>query len=163
MLTATDASLLDEWERLAGRAPVERETRHAPTVPVGPPPAWRTTVRTAAFGHVELFARGAFGLLSERTGWPLESLVRLGRAYREAHPEPPRTDAEARSAAFYTLTEEPGRWVVHQRFADPDGDNDWGFIASVDLAAALDDGGPTLVLDSIGSFGEETTRPVVTR
>ncbi len=51
LIRATDATLLDEWTRLAG-GPVHE--RHAPealtAMRTGPPAAWRTAVRTAAFG-----------------------------------------------------------------------------------------------------------------
>ena len=57
-LLATDATLLDEWSMLVGR-PVHDHL--APTTPDAsrsfPPPAWRTAVRTAAFGWVELLTR----------------------------------------------------------------------------------------------------------
>ncbi len=158
MLTATDASLLDEWERLSGRAPVERETRKAPTVASGPPPAWRTTMRTASFGWVELFARGAIGLLADRTGWPVESLEVLLRAYKAEH-SAVETGPEARGPKYFSLVEAPNRWVIRQRFVDPEGDQDWGFVASVDLVVAAEDGAPTLVLDALGPFGSETSRP----
>ncbi|MEI7547590.1 MAG: DUF3516 domain-containing protein, partial [Actinomycetota bacterium] len=55
LIRATDSTLLDEWARLAGN-PVHEHT--APDSPAAarawPPTAWRTAVRTAAFGWVEL-------------------------------------------------------------------------------------------------------------
>jgi len=72
LIRATDASLLDEWARLAG-GPVHDHAEPLAPGPFGPPRAWRTAVRTAAFGWVELLARRAYPLLAERTG--LETIL----------------------------------------------------------------------------------------
>ena len=159
MIRATDASLLEEWERLADLAPELRNAREeALAAPIlGPPKAWKTAVRTAAFGWIELLARKAHGVLGERTGWQEWQLRDAMRAYWSTY-DSIMTDADARSGLSFTLTEEPGRWVVSQRITDPDGDGEWGLTASVDLTAAMDEGAPTLVLQSIGRFGEEVTK-----
>jgi superfamily II RNA helicase len=155
MLTATDASLIEEWERLSGEESVER-FEQAPAVPgvTGPPRAWRSAVRTAAFGWVELFARRAYERLSERTQVPSHVVASLMDEYWQEH-DSIGTDGDARSSSFFQLVEEPNRWVIHQRFADPAGDHDMGFIAEVDLAVAMDEGAPTLRLVSIGRVGDE--------
>ena len=57
LIRATDATLLDEWALLAGQPVHDHLALEAPPAErVGPPPAWRTAVRTAAFGWVELLA-----------------------------------------------------------------------------------------------------------
>ncbi len=61
-------------------------------------------------------------------------------------------DSDARSAAHFTLVEEPDRWVVTQRIVDPAGDGEWRFVASVDLVASRREGAPTLQLDNLGRF-----------
>ena len=61
-------------------------------------------------------------------------------------------DADARSTRWFTLTEEPTRWVIRQQLADPAGDGAWSFTAEVDLAAALDVGAPTLRLLTLGPW-----------
>lgn len=158
LIRSTDASLLEEWERLAG-GPVH-EPAEAPAAPgvSGPPRAWRTAVRTAAFAWVELLARRSYEPLAARTGWPAGLLAQAMSPYWAEH-ESMGTDADARSTAFFTLTEEPGRWSVRQRLADPAGHGDWAFTAEVDLARALDEGVPALHLASLGRFGEERTLP----
>lgn len=153
MLTATDSSLLDEWEQLSGNAPAVREAVAAPTI-AGPPKAWRTAVRTAAFGWIELLARKAFATLAERTNVTEYDLRGAIGGYWLEHQEI-ETNADARSASFFSLEEEPGRWVIRQRLADPEGNGDWCFLAEVDLAEAEEQGGPTLRLRAAGRFGEE--------
>ena len=61
-------------------------------------------------------------------------------------------DGDARSAAHFVLSEEPDRWVITQQLADPAGDGDWRFIATMDIATALDEGAPALVLQELGSY-----------
>jgi hypothetical protein len=59
-------------------------------------------------------------------------------------------DADARSAAHFTLVEEPDRWVITQQLVDPAGDGEWRFVAVVDLALAEAEGAPTLQLHHLG-------------
>ncbi len=159
LLSATDASLLDEWTKLSGGEVAEHHVGHAPVVVVGPPPAWRTSIRTAAFGWVELLARKAYPAFSERiegapTPWDVENML---SDYWSEHASI-ETTTEARSAAFFAIDDSiPGTWTVTQRLSDPEGDGDWRMIGTVDLARAAEDGGPTLVFSAIsrlGLFGE---------
>ncbi|HAP74787.1 MAG TPA: DUF3516 domain-containing protein, partial [Acidimicrobiaceae bacterium] len=119
----------------------------------GPPPAWRTAVRTAAFGWVDLLAARRYDALAERCGWAAERLVEAMAPYWAEY-DHIVTDGDARSAAQFELREEPGRWVVTQRITDPAGDGEWRFEARVDLEAAAVDGAPTLVLDTLGRFAD---------
>jgi hypothetical protein len=162
LIRATDATLLEEWERLAG-APVH-DHGDAPASPAaaGPPRAWRTAVRTAAFGWVELLARRAYGALAERTGWPAERLEAAMAGYWAEH-EALAVDADARSARWFRLEESPGSWLVEHRLADPAGDGDWRLLGTVDLAAAEDEGVPTLRLAAVGRYGEEVTATAAAR
>ena len=154
LLTATDASLIEEWERLSGIDPVQR-TEVATPVAAAPPRAWRTAVRTAAFGWVELLARRAYEALAERAQVSLVELFTTMGPYWMEHPAM-MTDADARSASYFTLDDsEPALWIVRQRLSDPEGSGEWGFTASVDLAEAEEYGVPTLRLLTIGRFGEE--------
>lgn len=153
LIRATDASLLDEWERLAGR-PVHDHTEPVAPTSIMIPKAWRTAVRTAAFGWVELLAGRRYGVLAERTGWEEGRLRTAMAAFWQEHGSI-GIDADARSARWFTLAETPERWTVRQQLADPDGNGDWALHAEVDLAAARLDGGPTLRLVGLGRFGEE--------
>ena len=152
LIRATDATLLDEWTLLAGR-PVHDHL--APTAPDAsrpfPPPAWRTAVRTAAFGWVELLATRAYPALAERSGWTEDDLHAAMTPYWIEY-DGIIIDAEARAASQFDLAEEPERWVVTQRLTDPAGDGEWHFVAIVDLGLAQADGAPTLQLESLGRF-----------
>ena len=116
---------------------------------MGPPPAWRTAFRTAAFGWVELLAHRAHGALAERSGWEAGRLAEAMAPYWAEYGSL-EIDAEARSLRYFTLTEHPERWVITQQLADPAGDGEWRFTAVVDLAEAATDGAPTLRLESLG-------------
>jgi hypothetical protein len=152
LIRATDATLLDEWALLAGKPVHEHAVPEAPSVGrIGPPPAWRTAVRTAAFGWVELLARRSWAALADRTGWGSERLIEAMTPYWRSYTSM-GIDTDARAAANFTLVEEPTRWVVTQQLADPDGDGDWRFVATIDLAASADEGAPVMVLQQLGAF-----------
>ena len=152
LIRATDATLLDEWTLLAGRPVHDHLAPDAPTAARPfPPPAWRTALRTASFGWVDLLATRAYGALAERSGWA-EDDVRVAMAPYWEEYDAVITDADARSAAWFDLAEEPGQWVITQRLVDPAGDGEWRFVAHVDLEAARADGAPTLRLDALGRF-----------
>ena len=150
LIRATDATLLDEWARLAGEPVHDHLAPEAlASQRMGPPPAWRTAVRTAAFGWVELLAHRAHGALAERSGWEAGRLAEAMAPYWAEYGSL-EIDAEARSLRYFTLTEHPERWVITQQLADPAGDGEWRFTAVVDLAEAATDGAPTLRLESLG-------------
>jgi hypothetical protein len=150
LIRATDATLLEEWERLAGVAHHDHVEPTAPTLgPPGPPAAWRTAVRTAAFGWVDLLARRSHAALADRCGWTMAQLDEAMAPYWAEHTTV-FTDADARSTAMFELVEEPDRWVITQRLADPAGSGEWRFVAFVPLAESLDEGAPRLVLQTLG-------------
>jgi superfamily II RNA helicase len=152
LIRATDATLLDEWTKLAGLPVHDHLAPEAPAAArIWPPPAWRTAVRTAAFGWVELLAARRHQALAERCGWPAERLAGAMAPYWAEY-DSIGIDGAARAAANVTLTEAPGTWTVTQRLADPAGDGEWRFVATVDLTAAEADGAPTLVLTELAPF-----------
>lgn len=152
LIRATDASLLDEWTRMAGGEAIDPSEPEAPTLtPAGPPPSWRTAVRTAAFGWVELLARRDYETLATRAGADSGALASAMLPYWEVH-NTIGIDTVARGADWFSLAEHPDRWVITQRLCDPDGDGDWRFVAEVDIAAALAEGAPHLQLVSLGPF-----------
>ncbi|MFR9727626.1 DEAD/DEAH box helicase [Saccharopolyspora sp. MS10] len=144
LVRQVDSSLLDEWERLRNPA-AETEAGAAP-VQEGPAGitqnarAFRVQVRNALFRRVELAARrwtNQLGELDPEFGaeaWD-EALEGYFAEYDEIG-----TGADARGPAMLMITEEPGRWLVRQVFADPEGDHDWGISAEVDLAASDEEG-----------------------
>ena len=160
LIRSTDATLLDEWEALAHGTVTARADPVTPVVRLsGPPAAWRTAVRTAAFGWVELLAARNHGALGLRCGWSEAQINDAMRPYWATY-DAIGVDADARSSAYFELTDEgdtdgEGRWVITQRLADPDGDGEWRLVATVDLPTALDEGAPTLQLDALGPFGSD--------
>ena len=153
LIRATDATLLDEWTRLAGRPIHEFVALDAPSIAQwGPPAAWRTAVRTAAFGWVELLARRSHAGLAERSGWP-ETRISEAMAPYWAEYDAIGIDGDARSSSRFQLVEEPDRWIVTQQLCDPAGDGEWRFVAVVDLALAETEGAPTLQIDQLGPLG----------
>jgi hypothetical protein len=150
LIRATDATLLDEWALLAGRPVHDHLAPDAlTTLDTGPPPAWRTAVRTAMFGWVDLLARRSYNVLAERCGWENWRLRDAMAPYWNEY-DAIGIDADARSAAFFRLEEGPGQWTVVQTLADPTGDGEWRIVATVDLEVALAEGAPTLQLESLG-------------
>ena len=155
LIRATDATLLDEWTLLAGRAIHEHTPLEAPlSARSGPPPAWRTAVRTAMFAWVELLAARADTTLELRTGWPAARLRGAMAEYWSEY-DSIGIDGDARAAVRLRIEERPGRWIVRQQLADPAGDGEWWITASVDLAIAEAEGAPTLQLEAIGRFGAD--------
>ena len=152
LVRATDATLLDEWAVLAGKPVHDHLALDAPAATrAGPPAAWRTAVRTAAFGWVELLATRSYAVLAERSGWTTQQLFEAMAPYWAEY-DRVDIDADARSAQQFSLADEPGRWVITQRLADPDGNGEWRFVAFVDLDAAMGEGAPMLVLDQLGPY-----------
>jgi hypothetical protein len=154
LIRATDASLLEEWTTLAGGPALVPVDVPVPTL-AGPPRAWRTTVRTAAFALVELLARRAYRTVSERTGWPVERVEESLAGYWAEY-DSIAIDAAARGPAYFALDESvAGQWTVRQRLVDPVGDHAWELVATVDLVAATDEGAPTLALVGVGVVHQE--------
>jgi hypothetical protein len=152
LIRATDATLLDEWAVLAGKPVHDHLALEAPAATrSGPPPAWRTTVRTAAFGWVELLATREYVRLAERSGWAGPRLAEAMAPYWAEYDQIV-TDGDARSASQFSLVEEPGRWVITQRLADPAGDGEWRFVAAVDLELAAAEGAPSLQMEQLGTY-----------
>jgi superfamily II RNA helicase len=149
LIRATDASLLEEYQVLSGGPVVAYEAPTAPG-PLGPPRAWRTAVRTAMFAWVEMLARHAYDQLGARTEWPSYQLANALTPFWAEHGSI-SIDTDARANALFTITEEPGLWIVRQQLVDPEDSGEWAITATVDLAEAFDNGTPHLVLESIAS------------
>ena len=151
LIRATDATLLDEWARLAGNPVHEHIAPDSPAAArVWPPTAWRTAVRTASFGWVELLNARNHAALAERSGWT-EQQLRDAMAPYWAEYDRIGIDSAARATQYFTLAAHPDRWVVTQQLADPENDGEWRFVAVIDLAIAEAEGAPTLRLESLGT------------
>jgi len=152
LIRATDATLLDEWALLAGKPVHEHIAPEAPLAArIGPPPAWRTAVRTAAFGWVELLAARNHATLADRSGWTVQQIAEAMAPYW-AEFGSIGIDSAARSARHFQLVETAERWTITQQLVDPEDDGEWRFVATVDIAAAMADGGPTLQLQALGAY-----------
>jgi len=150
-----DSSLIDEWERL--RNPVEEVAHLAadrPPAVTGNKRAFRVLVRNALFRRVELAALRRWeelGALDEDAGFDADAWAAALAPYFDLHDEI-GTGADARGPALLILDEQPGIWTARQIFDDPAGDHDWGYSATVDLAASDEAGVAVITVTSIGQL-----------
>ena len=155
LVRQVDSSLIDEWERL--RNPVEEAAHLAadrPPAVTGNKRAFRVLVRNALFRRVELAALRRFeelGELDGEDGWDAQAWAEALSPYFADYAEI-GTGADARGPALLILEELPGVWSARQIFDDPDGDHDWGFSATVDLAASDEAGVAVIKVTSIGQL-----------
>ncbi len=156
LVRQVDSSLLEEWEAL--RNPAAEVPAHQP-VDERPPPftanrrAFRVSVRNAVFRRVELMAlRRWIDLAELDPEFGQDAWEQAIRAYFEEH-ESLGTGADARGPALFSVTEEPGRWVVRQTLDDPRGDHDWVLDATVDLAASDAAGAAVLRVEAVHMLG----------
>jgi superfamily II RNA helicase len=159
LVRQVDSSLLDEWEKLAagedaieegppaldrGPAGVTRNTR-----------AFRVLVRNAMFRRVELAALRRFDLLGEldrAAGWDAEAWREALEPYFADHADI-GIGPDSRGPRFFTVTEEPQRWLVRQVLDDPAGDHDWAIHAEVDLAASDEEGAAVVWVTAVEPLG----------
>ena len=155
LVRQVDSSLIDEWERL--RNPVE-EAQHLaadrPPAVTGNKRAFRVLVRNALFRRVELAALRRFDELGELDGddgWDADAWADGLEPYFAEHGEI-GTGADARGPSMLIIEELPGSWHARQIFDDPAGDHDWGFSATVDLAASDEAGVAVITVTEVGQL-----------
>jgi hypothetical protein len=163
-----DSSLVDEWEALisgdVGLAAREHEEIAPPTPArlTGNVRAFRILVRNALFQRVLLAARDdpeGLGELDAQTGFDQRAWDAVLEEYYDEH-DAIGTDADARSMKYLVLDESGGTggggqgrvWRARQIFADPSGDNDFGFSAVIDLDASDETGEAVVRVTEIGRF-----------
>jgi len=163
LVRQVDSSLLDEWEKLAqgldtggedvagGRPPLDKGpegvTRNAR--------AFRVLVRNALFRRVELAALRRWDLLGEldrEAGWDAERWRDAMEPYFAEH-DHLGTGPDARGPQFFSVVEEPQRWLVRQVLDDPAGDRDWAIGAEVDLAASDEEGAAVVWVTAVEPLG----------
>ena len=155
MVRQIDSSLIDEWERL--RNPVEEAAHLAadrPPAVTGNRRAFRVLVRNALFRRVELAALRRWeelGALDEDAGFDAEAWATALAPYFGTYDEI-GTGANARGPGLLILDEQPGIWMARQIFDDPAGDHDWGFSATVDLAASDEAGVAVITVTAVGQL-----------
>jgi superfamily II RNA helicase len=153
LVRQVDSSLIDEWERL--RNPVEEAAHLAadrPPAVTGNKRAFRVLVRNALFRRVELAALRRWdelGDLDSEDGWDADAWADAIEPYFAEHDEI-GTGANARGPGLLILEELPGIWSARQIFDDPAGDHDWGFSATIDLAASDEAGVAVIAVTSVG-------------
>ncbi len=155
LVRQTDHSLIDEWEKL--RNPVEEAEHLAadrPPALTASTRAFRVLVRNALFRRVELAAlrrHDELGALDADAGWDAAAWAAALDGYFAAH-DSIGTGADARGPAMLIIDQLPGFWSVRQIFDDPAGDHDWGFSATVDLAASDEAGTAVVTVTSVGQL-----------
>jgi superfamily II RNA helicase len=155
LVRQVDSSLIDEWERL--RNPVEEAAHLAadrPPAVTGNKRAFRVLVRNALFRRVELAALRRWeelGSLDADAGYDAEAWASALAPYFASHDEI-GTGADARGPGLLILDEQAERWEARQIFDDPAGDHDWGFSATVDLAASDEAGVAVITVTSLGQL-----------
>jgi superfamily II RNA helicase len=156
LVRQTDSSLIDEWERLRNpaEAAVARSADEAPPAVTGNRRAFRVLVRNALFRRVELAALRRWadlGDLDSEAGWDAEAWADALEPYFAEHDEI-GTGPDARGPALLIIEEGSRQWSARQIFDDPAADHDWGFSATVDLAASDEAGLAVVTVTSVGQL-----------
>jgi superfamily II RNA helicase len=155
LVRQVDSSLIDEWERLRNpAAEVVPVADDQPPAVTGNRRAFRVLVRNALFRRVELAAAGRWhdlGDLDAGTGWDAEAWAEALEPYFEEHADI-GTGPDARGPALLIIDERPGEWVVRQIFDDPADDHDWGFSATINLAASDEAGSAVVAVTDVGQL-----------
>ncbi|MBF4587386.1 DEAD/DEAH box helicase [Curtobacterium sp. VKM Ac-2887] len=176
----TDSSLVDEWEALLNGdvlLALAEEQEIAPPQPArltGNVRAFTVLVRNALFQRVLLAARDdvdGLGALDAAAGFDGDAWDAVLEEYYEEH-DTIGTDAEARSMSYLVLDQAGATgagatgvgasgsgaagsarvWRARQIFADPSGDKDFGFSATIDLDASDEAGEAVVRVTEIGRF-----------
>jgi superfamily II RNA helicase len=155
LVRQVDSSLIDEWERLRNpEAEAAVQMDEVPPAVTGNRRAFRVLVRNALFRRVELAALRRWdelGELDAEAGWDADAWEDALLPYFTEHGDI-GTGPDARGPALLILKEEPREWVARQIFDDPAGDHDWGFSASIDLAACDEAGEAVLRVTEVGQL-----------
>ena len=81
--------------------------------------------------------------------WTPDKIAAAFDLYYDGH-ERLLLDPEARNGRHTHIEPGPQQWRVSQVLTDPDSHNDWQAVFIVPLAAAREEGKPSLVLSSLG-------------
>lgn len=159
LVRRVDSSLLDEWEQMINPES-EQQVLVRPSHSDAPPPitanvrAFRVLVRNAMFRRVELAALRRWedlGALDAAAGWNATAWEQAMAEYYDEYDQVGLGPA-ARGPRLLMVEEVPGKWLVRQAFADPEGDHDWGISAEVDLAASDAEGAAVITVTDVASF-----------
>ncbi|MFC4806152.1 DEAD/DEAH box helicase [Falsarthrobacter nasiphocae] len=160
VVSQTDSSLLDEWEKLSHPEDADDDEPAAPPTPPGISANERTftvMVRNALFQRVRLFADERdreLASLDEAAGGELtaddwaDAMDEYFDEYNDIDDSP-----AARAADLLILTKSGRTWTARQILKDPEGNKDFGFDAVVDLDASDEAGSPVLRVTRVGFAG----------
>jgi len=157
IVRGTDASLLEEWERMrdpsfALAPPAERAVTEVVSDVTRDPRGFRILVRNKLFRLVRALGSdldAALELVAETDEdgdrWTRDRLAAQLDPFRADHPRL----REDRSPKLTRIEEQPDSWAIQQILPDEEGDDDWYVDARVDLPRSRDAGEPVLVLRRI--------------
>ncbi|MGU3409381.1 DEAD/DEAH box helicase [Microbacterium sp. M1A1_1b] len=160
LVRQVDSSLVDEWEALVNGDVALAASEHEEIAPPQPARltgnvrAFRVLVRNALFQRVLLAARDdveTLATLDGAAGFGQDEWDAVLEEYYDEH-DTIGIDAEARSMQYLVLSEQGRTWRARQIFADPAGDKDFGFSATIDLDASDDAGEAVVTVTEIGRF-----------
>jgi len=156
IVRGTDASLLEEWERMRDPTyvppPIEERVVETSDV-TRDERGFTVMVRNAMFRVVLAMAHGnTQGVLdaiapedADGAPWTRERFLAERAAFDADHPGL-RSDPSARAPTLTRIDKGESAWVVQQILPDTDGDDDWFLEARVDLARARETGEPIVTL-----------------
>ncbi len=110
-------------------------------------------VRNEMFQRVKLFADEqdeALGALDAESGWTADRWAAAMDGYFGDY-EDIDDGPQARGLDLLLIEKQPGTWKVRQILKDPDGNNDWGINAQIDLAASDNAGTPVVRIVGVGA------------
>lgn len=150
LIKQVDSSLVDEWAQMADpEAPISKEALERelafgvedPTALTANRRAFTIMVRNAMFRLVELFAYEKEDQLSQMTEY-LDEAPDFGAAMDAYFDEYADLDTgpAARGPEFFKVEHTGRMWEVRQVVKDPEGDNSFAFVATIDLDASDDAG-----------------------
>ena len=159
-LKATDASLLEEWQRMndpdfVARALKEEESPEEEDI-TRDKRAFTVLLRNEIWRIVQAIARRDYERVVENlrelapreSGWTTETISEKFDAYFEEYGEM-RTDPAARSPKHLEVEQDREHWLLRQALVDPEEDLGWALSFAVDLAASKEAGKPVLVLKDV--------------
>ncbi|MEM9033797.1 MAG: DUF3516 domain-containing protein [Actinomycetota bacterium] len=146
VVRGTDASMLEEWERLRDPDRVEEALAAGEVLPpvvdvTTNTRAFAVLVRNEAFRWVQLLARRDHAGLAEVPGatdadrWNAAAFDEVMAPFWESHDEIV-TDADARGPSHHVVD----GTRIEQTIVDPEGFHEWVLIGEVDLPASRDEG-----------------------
>jgi hypothetical protein len=160
LVRRVDASLVEEWQLLMD-TPTGSETSAAaepgrPPSIADDPRALRARIREELHTLVAALARRDLETAAElvrsdaESPWTKERFAEATAPYFAEHAAIDLTP-RARQTANTAIREIEHRlWEVHHKIIDPEGDEDWGIEATVDLRTPCDESGPLIELRRIG-------------